>query len=177
VGSGSFTLYVLPQPVTVTSLTIATVKVGTGKKARKTTGLVLQFSAALNMTQAQSLTAFHLLSGKVKKSRTTYSKPVPLSSAIYNASAHTVTLIPKSKLNLAQPEQLRITASLLTDSLGRPIDGNHDGQPGGDYVVILSKGKVTPLAVPRTTAAAVDIVIQEPGLAASAAIRRRRALG
>ena len=147
--------------MTVTSLTIATVKIGTGKKARKTTGLVLQFSDALNITQAQSLAAFHLLSGKVKKAHTTYSKPVPLSSAIYNASAHTVTLIPKSKLNLAQPMQLRITASLLTDSLGRPIDGNHDGQPSGDYVATLSKNKVPPLAVPRTTAAAVDAALQQ----------------
>jgi hypothetical protein len=160
VGSGSFSVYVLPMPVTVSSVRIATVKVGTGKKAKKVTGIVLQFSDALNITQAQGLAAFHLLSGKVKKSQTTYGKPVPLSSAIYNASAHTVTLIPKSKLNLAQPMQLRITASLLADSLGRPIDGNHDGQPGGDYVANLSKGKVTPLAVPRTTASAVDAALQ-----------------
>ncbi len=94
VGSGSFSVYVLPLPVTVTSVRVATIKVGTGKKAKKTTGLVLQFSGALNAAQAQSLAPYHLLSGKVKKSHTTYSKPVPLSSSTYNPSAHTVTLIP-----------------------------------------------------------------------------------
>ena len=142
-----------------------TVKLGTGKKAKKTTGLVLQFSGALNPTQANSLAAFHLLSGKVKKGHTTYSKNVPLKSAIYNASAHTISLVPKGKLNKAQPEQLRITASLLTDSLGRPIDGNHDGQPGGDFVANLSKKSVTILsaiqarAMPRRLTTTVNAAI------------------
>ena len=163
-----------PRPVTVVSLTIATVKPGSGKKPKKTTGLVLHFSGALNPTQAKSLAEFHLLSGKVKKGHTTYSKPMPLSSAIYDPTAHTISLVPKGKLNLAQPEQLRITASLLTDSLGRPIDGNHDGQPGGDYVANLSKNKVTPLAVPRTTAAAVDAALQQMSVTTSPILRRRR---
>jgi hypothetical protein len=75
---------------------------------------------------------------------------VPLSSAIYDPSAHTVTLIPRTniprtKLNLASPEELIITASLLTDAYGRPIDGNHDGQPGGDFVATL-KGKTVTIA-------------------------------
>jgi len=52
--------------------------------------------------------------------------------------------------------------------------GNHDGQPGGDYVANLSKGKVTPLAVPRTTAAAVDAALQHMSVSASSIPRRRR---
>jgi hypothetical protein len=134
-----------PSLVTVSSLKTGPVTIGTGKKAKKTTGIVILFSGALNPAPARSLAAFHLLSGKVKKHDTIYSKNVPLSEAIYDPSAHTISLVPKGKLNMAQPEQLKITASLLTDSLGRPIDGNHDGQPGGDFVATL-KGKTVTIA-------------------------------
>ncbi len=175
VGSGSFSVYVLPQPVTVTSLTIATVKVGTGKKAKKTTGLVLQFSSALNMTQAQSLAPYQLsMPGKDKKFGTKDDKGVKLGSAAYNATTHTVTLIPKQAFSKNQLQQLRVKSAFLTDAFGRPIDGNHDGQPGGDYVANLSKGKVTPLAVSGTTAAAVDAAMEQMSVTASPIPRRRR---
>jgi hypothetical protein len=137
-------------------LQVSTVKVGTGRKAKNMTGLVLQFSGALNPAQAQNLAAYQLLSGKVKKSRTTFNKTVLLSSAIYSASAHTVTLIPRSRLNLAQPEQLRITGSLLTDSLGRSLDVNYDGQPGGDLVAIIKGKTVTMAAISNTRAASLS---------------------
>jgi hypothetical protein len=131
---------------------VATVKVGTGRKAKKATGLVIQFSGALNPARAQDLAAYQLLSGKTKKSHTTLNKPVLLSSATYNASAHTVTLIPRSKLNPAQPEQLRITGSVLTDSFGRSVDGNDDGQPGGEFVA-TTKGKSVAMATFSNTGA------------------------
>ena len=135
-----------PPLVTITSVRVATVKVGTGKKAKRQTGLLVQLSGALNPGQAEGLVAYHLLSGKVKKKgHINFNKPIPLSSAIYNSSAHILTLVPKSKLNLAQPERLTITASMLTDFLGRPLDGNHDGQPGGDFVATL-KGKSATIA-------------------------------
>jgi hypothetical protein len=134
-----------PPFVVVTSPGFGTIKLGAGKKAKRTTGIVVPFNGALNPTQANNLAAFHLLSGKVKKGHTTYTKNVPLKSAIYNALAHTISLVPKSKLNTSQPEQLTITSSLLTDWLGRPIDGNHDGQPGGDFVATL-KGKTVTIA-------------------------------
>ena len=55
----------------------------------------------------------------------------------------------------------------LTDALGRPIDGNDDGQHGGDYVATFSKSGVTIAAVESahtsarttTTAAAVDALL------------------
>lgn len=72
VGSGSFSVYVLPQPVTVTSLTIATVTVGTGKKAKKTTGLVLHFSDDLNAAQAGRIFGHALSTGGDRWSERTY---------------------------------------------------------------------------------------------------------
>jgi hypothetical protein len=175
VGMGSFTVYVLPAPVTVTSVRIATVKIGTGKKAKKTTGIILQFSGALNPTQAGNAANYHLRSGTTKKGRTTYKKNVPLSAALYNASAHTVTLIPKTKLNTAQPMQLTINPA-LSDPYGRPIDGNHDGQPGGDFTANLTKKGATVLARPasrRAAVAAVDRAIRDMTVSA-APLRRGR---
>jgi hypothetical protein len=51
-------------------------------------------------------------------------------------------LRPKKAFSLSKPVQVRISGlapSGLTDALGRLIDGNHDGQPGGDAVAILSR--------------------------------------
>ena len=52
---------------------------------------------------------------------------------------NTVTLVTRSALVLNPPLKLTINAAGLLDSLGRPLDGNHDGQPGGNCVVTLSK--------------------------------------
>ena len=145
-----------PPLVTVTSLRVATVKVGTGKKAQSKTGLLVQFSGDLNPVQAESLLAYHLLSGKVKKGHIVFNKPTPLSSAIYSPSAQILTLIPKSKLNLAKPEQLTITAAMLTDFLGRPLDGNHDGQPGGDFVASIKGKSVTMAAISNIRAVSLS---------------------
>ena len=135
VGSGSFSVYVLPMPVIVRSVSVATVKVGTGKRTKKTTGLVLHFIGALNPSQAQSLTAYQLvMAGRDKTFGTKDDKNVKLASATYNALAYTVTLIPKQAFNKTQLQQLRIKSAFLSDSFGRPIDGNHDGQPGGDSI-------------------------------------------
>ena len=137
----------LPPPVTVTALHVTTeaIKVGTGKKAKpkKETVLELQLSGALS--GAGNLAAYQLLAGKTRKHLTTFNKPVPLAAADYSASATawSVTLIPASKLNLSQPEQLRITAADLTDAFGRPLDGADNGQPGSDFVATLSKNGVT----------------------------------
>ena len=95
------------------------------------------------MNGAGNLADYKLLSGQTKRGVTTFKTVVPLASAVYNSTALTVTLIPKSKLNLSKPEQLRITAALLTDAYDRPLDGNYDGQPGGDFVATFKRGGVT----------------------------------
>ena len=98
----------------------------------------------------------------------------------YNASTETVTLLAKSKLNLAKPEELRITASQLPDVYGHPLDGNDDGQPGGDFVALLTKGgmKIESIATPSTlTARAVDALLSAGQLQrVSALFRRHKAM-
>src|SRR5262249_53726449 len=135
-----------PPLVRVKSLRVATVQVGTRKKPKRTTGLVVQLTGAVNRGGAQALAAYQLvMAGRDKRFGTRDDKRVALASARYDAVAHTATLIPKTAFNTTQLQQLRVKSALLTDSLGRPIDGNHDGQPGGDFVATL-KGKSITIA-------------------------------
>jgi len=159
----------LPPPVTADPLRIETVKIGSGKRAKSTTGLVLEFSGALNAGAAQNLAVYQLdQATHTKKGGTQYNKPVALASVSYNTSTDTVTLLAGSKLSLAQPEELRITASQLPDIYGRPLDGNDDGQPGGKFVALLTKSSVQieSIATPSTmTAKAVDALFEREELA------------
>ena len=72
-----------------------------------------------------------------------------------NTGGNTVTLTPKTPFTLAKPVQLLVTgtgATGLEDTDGRLIDGDHDGQPGGNAVAILTKKGITIDAVELTRA-------------------------
>ena len=75
---------------------------------------------------------------KAKKSRADTGKAVALISATYDPSGHTVTLAPRGKVP-ASPLQLTIIAVKTLDAEGRPLDGDHDGQPGGNFQTTLRK--------------------------------------
>jgi hypothetical protein len=79
------------------------------------------------------------MAGRDKKFGARDDKRVALASATYDASAHTVTLIPNQAFNTMQLQQLTVKSALLSDSLGRPIDGNHN------FVATL-KGKSVTIA-------------------------------
>jgi exo-beta-1,3-glucanase (GH17 family) len=130
----------LPRPVTITSLQTPTIKVGTGRKAKLEAVIRLRFSGPVN--GAGNLRAYLLQLGKTVKGVVNFTKTVGLTMAQYNASTHTVDLIPKIKLNLSAPERLIVTAALITDAFGRPLDGNDDGRPGGNFVAVFSKNGV-----------------------------------
>jgi O-glycosyl hydrolase len=117
-----------PPLVTITSLTHPTirVKIGTGRRARTKTETVLQLTLSGAVNGAGNLAAYQLLSGKTRRGVTTFNKLVPLTSAVYNPTALTVTLFPAGKLNLSQPKQLRVAAALLTDVYGRPLRGGQN---------------------------------------------------
>ena len=91
----------------------------------------------------------------------------------------TVSLLPATKPNLSQSDRIQIIAADLTDAYGRPIDGNDDGQPGGNYAAIVTRNGVPPgaLASPATMAArAVDAVIERNGLLNAVPANRGRNL-
>jgi hypothetical protein len=59
-------------------------------------------------------------------------------------------LAPKKPFQLSKPVELRVNGlapSGLEDSIGRLIDGDHDGQPGGNAMVVLRSGRGTIQAV------------------------------
>ena len=87
-----------------------------------------------------------------------------------------VSLLPAIKPDLSQSDRIQIIAADLTDTYGRPIDGNDDGVPGGNYVAIVTKHGVTAAALATMMARAVDAVIERNGFLNAAPARRGRNL-
>jgi hypothetical protein len=95
-----------------------------------------------------------------------------------------VVLVSATKPNLSQTDRLQIVAADLTDSLGRPLDGNDDGQPGGNYTATFSRGGVTSdglslariLDQPGTVPSAIDALLAR-GVLTGLAVRRSQPFG
>jgi hypothetical protein len=139
--------------------------------------LVLDFSGALNAATANNTNPFQFApivkvpakgKGKNRKPATTkLGTLVSVASAVYNASNNSVTLTPRGKLTASKPEELIVNGALLTDTLGREIDGNGDGQAGGNYIATINGSRVTagglPLArareQPATVPDAIDVLL------------------
>ncbi len=49
----------------------------------------------------------------------------------------------RTKLTASKPEELIVNGTLLTDTLGREIDGADDGQAGSDYIATVSGNRLT----------------------------------
>jgi hypothetical protein len=149
-----------PPPVVVQSVHWGTMKVqvGTGKKARtkSETALEIQFSGLV--AGAGDLAAYQLsgvMTRKVKKQTVTTYKPIRLTSAVPASSPLTsmVSLLTATKPNVAQTDRLQIVAADLTDVYGRALDGNDDGQPGGNFVATIKGNSVTVAATRIANAA------------------------
>ena len=124
-------------PVTVLGIRWQTRKLAHKKPAKV---IVVSFSDPLNPRDAHNLSAYHLVAaGKDKKFGTRDDKSVPIASVKYDPLAHTMTLTPRGTVP-NQTLQLGISAALTLDAQGRPIDGNRDSQPGGDFKARFGKG-------------------------------------
>ena len=132
---GSGILVVTPAPVRVLSVSTQAVRLGKSKKTTQV--IVIQFSGALNARDAQAIGNFSLTT--IPSSRKQKSKAVALSQATYNPANNTLRLVTRKPLVINPPLKVTLNAAGLLDSLGRPLDGNHDGQPGGNGVVTISK--------------------------------------
>src|SRR5262249_51176022 len=94
---------------------------------------------ALNPTSAQKPAGYWVvLPGKDHRFGTRDDKIVKIRKAIYQASTKTVTLTPASRLAAGSSVELVVSGTTTkvhpVDVWGRPIDGNKDGKPGGNYV-------------------------------------------
>jgi hypothetical protein len=132
--TATVSINVAPAPVTVLGVRWQTRHLSKRKTSKV---LVIGFSGALDPGAARVLGDYQLATvSKAKKSRAHAGKAVPLISATYDPSGHTVTLTPRGKAP-ASLLQLTIIAVKTHDAEGRPIDGDHDGQPGGNFQTTL----------------------------------------
>jgi subtilisin-like proprotein convertase family protein len=150
-----------PPPVVVETVQLI-------KKKHQIAGIVIHFSGALNPTEAASLSEYSLvLAGKKGVFTGKSAKVIKLGSAVYNAANNTVTLTPKKRFALSKKVQLTVNGQApkgLEDNYSRLIDGNHDGQPGGNAVAILTAKGATVSAVTSVTAA-IDALLEQGALA------------
>jgi hypothetical protein len=111
------------------------------------TKITITFSGALNATEAKSLANYRLVMAGTNGSFTAKNaKVLAIKSAVYNATAHTVTLTPVTAFALSSPVQLTMngtSASGLHDTFGRLLDGADKGKAGGNAVAVFSKTGVT----------------------------------
>jgi VCBS repeat-containing protein len=126
-----------PSPTPAPSATVHDIHVATVKLSHKKTvkELVVDYSSSDPLPAAANLAAYHLVTVvKKKKSGTHAGKPVALVSATFNAATNSVTLTPRGKFP-SQTLQLDISAALVVDPQGRPLNGGHNVtatiSPGG----------------------------------------------
>lgn len=121
-------------------------------RRRRARVLVVSFSGALDRGDAENVGGYRLVEfGRDRKFGTRDDRRKVLASATYDAATNTVTLSPRGRA-FARSQQLSIFASLVSDSQGRQLDGDANGQPGGDFVGIVRRQGLSA----RVTAASFD---------------------
>jgi RHS repeat-associated protein len=145
-----------PPLVTMTHVQLVT------NKKHLVTQILVTLSGLVNTTEAQSPSTYRLATaGKKNSFDAKNAKLINLKSAVYNPAKNTVTLTPKKPFALTKPVQLRINAqspSGLQDALGRLIDGDHNGTPGGNAAALLRRGGATISAVASVRSSKLQII-------------------
>jgi Putative Ig domain len=135
-----------PQPVILSKVQAKT------NKKHLVTEILVTFSGAVNAAEAENLKGIYRLATPGKKGSYVAKNAgsIKLRSAIYAQATNTVALIPKKPFALTKKVQLEVIGlgpSGLHDSIGRLIDGDHNGTVGGNAIAILSKRGATVSAV------------------------------
>ncbi len=131
-------------------------------RRKKVTKLVLTFSGSLADGVAQEKGLYRLVvAGRNGSFTGKNAMKIPVSRAQFNlTSPDTVTLTPRTPFALSKTVELSIDGnppSGLQDSEGRFIDGDQDGDPGGNVIVVISGGTSTIEAVPVN----VDLALED----------------
>jgi hypothetical protein len=138
-----------PTPTSLVSVTDVTL---VKNRKHEVIQIIVDYSGAVNATEADSLSTYRLATAGRKSSFTAKNATVlKLKSAGYNGMSNAVTLTPKKVFALTKPVQLVVNGQSLDDSAGQPIDGANDGQPGSNYVTILRRTTAAVLAGPAPT--------------------------
>jgi hypothetical protein len=129
---------------------MTTVRPVTNKK-HLVTQILVSFSGAVNAGEAESPARYRLATAGKKGSFTAKNAQfIKLKSSVNDPATNTVTLPPRKPFALTKPVQLLVDGeppSGLQNSYGRFIDGDHNGQSGGNAIAILTKKSVTDHAI------------------------------
>lgn len=110
-------------------------------RVHRLTKIFVHWSGALNASGASQTKFYRLaLPGRKGSYTARNATVIRLKKAVYSAQTDTVTLTLRSPLAFRKVLQLRIAGlppSGLTDSLGRLIDGDHNGTAGGNGIAYL----------------------------------------
>jgi hypothetical protein len=163
--TATITVRAVPTP----PVTVLGVQWQSQKRSRRktVTVLVVSYSGALDPGHAHDLGDYLLVAaGKDKKFGTRDDRRMTLASATYDPASTRVTLTPRGKVP-RQALRLSITGSGVLDAQGRPVDGNGDGQPGGDFTATVGRGNLGPALVRAASAwssavppGAVDVLLE-----------------
>jgi hypothetical protein len=104
--------------------------------------IIIHFNGALADSQAANRNNYRLVSsGMDGRFGTWDDRRIALRSVVYDADAQSVILRPRSPIAWNRVVQVRVKAAGgVTDSMGRPIDGNLDGEQGGDFTGVVARG-------------------------------------
>jgi peptidylprolyl isomerase len=115
-------------------------------KHHELTKILVQFSGAVNATQAVQASTYRLtMPGKMASCHTETTRVIKLSKRAYESSSFRVVLKVKTPFALKRKAELLILGQPpagLTDSFGRLIDGDDNGTPGGNATVLITRSGV-----------------------------------
>ncbi len=141
-------------------MTVTAIQLEENKK-HQVTEILVTLSGPVDTAEADSTATYRLVHGDNRGSFTARNAQViKLRSATYNAANDTIALIPKNPFALSKQVQLLVYGeppSGLQDSQGRYIDGDENGQAGGNAVAIVSKKGVSVDAIALATPSAESI--------------------
>ena len=63
--------------------------------------------------------------------------------AASSSSTTSVELVPAGSFKIGPKYELEVIGADLHDALGRALDGNDDGEPGGNFVAMFGRSGVT----------------------------------
>ncbi len=114
------------------------------------TQIYLTFSQDMNPATVQNFTNYIVGEVGIHGLFGSHNNVQDLGAAVYNPATRTVTLVTQHPLTPGVPYQLQVNGNFagLTDTHGLLLDGNNDGQPGGNFITIIADPGLTPPAGP-----------------------------
>ena len=134
-----------PPLVTVTNTGLGTPPNGNPRVQEQ--NIVIHFNGVLNAAEADHVGTYRLVAaGKRGSFAATNARSITLAWAWYDQATNIVVLRARKPFSLIRPLQLTIHGtgpSGLQDAEGRLIDGDRNGQPGGDAVLVITSNGVS----------------------------------